>query len=139
MKLNPYFDFDGKAEEAVLFYASVFDVKPDIMRFGDAPDHDPKLASDPVMKNRILHAHLLVDGVSLMFSDVPPDYAVSIGNNITLNLTTSEKARLERWFERLSVGGKVVTPLTQTFWSPAYGYLVDRFGIGWMFNLETSI
>lgn len=139
MKLNPYFDFDGKAEEAVLFYASVFDVKPDIMRFGDAPDHDPKLASDPVMKNRILHAHLLVDGVSLMFSDVPPDYAVSVGNNITLNLTTSEKARLERWFERLSVGGKVVTPLTQTFWSPAYGYVVDRFGIGWMFNLETSI
>jgi PhnB protein len=136
MKLNPYFDFDGNAEEAVLFYASVFDVKPDLMRYGDAPDHDPKLASDPVLKNRILHAHLWVDGVSLMFSDVPPDYKHSVGNNLSLNLTTDDKDKLERWFSRLSEGANVVTPLMATFWSPAYGYLVDRFGIGWMFNLE---
>jgi PhnB protein len=137
MKLNPYFDFDGNAEEAVLFYASVFDVKPDLMRYGDAPDHDPKLAQDPVMKNRILHAHLLVDGVSLMFSDVPPGLSVSTGTRITLNLTLTDRTKLERWYQRLSEGAITVTPLAETFWTPAFGYLVDRFGIPWMVNLET--
>lgn len=139
MKLNPYFDFNGNAEEAVLFYASVFDVKPDMMRFRDAPDHDPVLANDPVMMDRILHAHLLVDGTSLMFSDVPPGYAYAVGNNVSLNLTTDDREKLERWFTRLSEGANVVTPLSTTFWSPAYGYLIDRFGNGWMFNLELSV
>ena len=138
MKLNPYFDFDGNAEEAVLFYAQVFDVKPDIMRFGDAPDHDQTLAANPQMKDKILHAHLFVDGTSLMFSDVPPGHPVTIGNNLALNLTTDDRAKLESWFARLSEGANVVTPLSATFWSPAYGYLVDRFGIGWMFNLEVK-
>lgn len=138
MKLNPYFDFDGNALEAVLFYASVFDVEPEIMRFGDAPDHDPTLAANPEMKDKVLHAHLLVDGTSLMFSDVPPGHALTIGNNLALNLTTDDRVKLERWFSRLSEGANVVTPLSTTFWSPAYGYLVDRFGIGWMFNLEVS-
>ncbi len=136
MKLNPYFDFNGNAEEAVLFYASVFDVKPDIMRFGDAPDHDPTLAAHPEYRSKILHAHILVDGTSLMFSDVPPGYAYAVGNNLTLNLTTNDRDKLERWFARLSEGANVVTPLSATFWSPAYGYLIDRFGNGWMFNLE---
>ncbi len=138
MKINPYFDFDGNSEEAVLFYAQVFDVKLDIMRFGDAPDHDPTLAANPEMKDKVLHAHLLVDGTSLMFSDVPPGHALTIGNNLALNLTTDDRVKLERWFSRLSEGANVVTPLSTTFWSPAYGYLVDRFGIGWMFNLEVS-
>jgi PhnB protein len=138
MKLNPYFDFDGNAEEAVLFYASVFDVKPEIMRFGDAPDHDPKLAADPIMKHRILHAHLLVEGVSLMFSDVPPGLSVSVGTHITLNLTLNDRDKLERWYQRLSEGAKTVTPLSETFWTPAFGYLVDRFGIPWMVNLDVN-
>ena len=138
MKLNPYFDFDGNAEEAVLFYASVFEVKPDIMRFGDAPDHDPTLASNPTTKNKILHAHLLVDGTSLMFSDVPPGTTLTPGNNLALNLTTSDREKLEKWFLGLSAGANVVTPLSTTFWSPAYGYLIDRFGIGWMFNLDVE-
>jgi PhnB protein len=26
-------------------------------------------------------------------------------------------------------------PLTKTFWSPRFGMLEDRFGIGWMINV----
>ncbi len=28
--------------------------------------------------------------------------------------------------------GKVDMPLTPTFWSPLYGMLTDKFGVGWM-------
>jgi PhnB protein len=26
-------------------------------------------------------------------------------------------------------------PLTKTFWSPRFGMLSDRFGVGWMVNV----
>jgi PhnB protein len=34
----------------------------------------------------------------------------------------------------LSEGGTIATPLAKTFWTQAYGELVDRFGIHWMIN-----
>ena len=38
----------------------------------------------------------------------------------------------EQKFAALVEGGKVLMPLTKTFWSPMYGMLVDKFGVHWM-------
>ena len=32
-------------------------------------------------------------------------------------------------------GGKVTMPLSKTFWSPRFGMLEDKFGIGWMVSV----
>ena len=37
----------------------------------------------------------------------------------------------ERMFNALAAGGTVKIPLQKTFWSSAYGLVVDRFGIPW--------
>ncbi len=29
-------------------------------------------------------------------------------------------------------------PLDKTFWSPRFGMLTDRFGLGWMINVVTE-
>ena len=29
-------------------------------------------------------------------------------------------------------------PLTKTFWSPCFGMLSDRFGVGWMISVVTQ-
>ena len=34
-------------------------------------------------------------------------------------------------FNALAAGGTVKIPLQKTFWSSAYGLVVDRFGIPW--------
>ena len=41
-----------------------------------------------------------------------------------LELTTDDIAR--SWLELL--------PFSQTFWSPGFGMLTDRFGVEWMVN-----
>jgi PhnB protein len=41
----------------------------------------------------------------------------------------------DRVFAALADGGTVTMPLTQTFWSPRFGMLSDRFGVGWMVNV----
>ncbi len=50
-------------------------------------------------------------------------------NGFDVTLHTSDKAEAQRWFEQLSEGGKAVMPFGETFWSPGFGSLVDRFGI----------
>jgi PhnB protein len=50
----------------------------------------------------------------------------------SLSLTTSTEAEAEKVFGALSAGGQVQMPLTKTFFSPRFGMLADKFGVGWM-------
>jgi len=40
-------------------------------------------------------------------------------------------------FEALQEGGKVGMPLQETFWSPAYGILTDKYGVTWNISTES--
>ena len=48
------------------------------------------------------------------------------------------EAEGQRWFDQLSEGGRAVMPFGETFWSPGFGSLVDRFGVPWMINVVPS-
>ena len=48
------------------------------------------------------------------------------------------EAEVERVFALLAEGGEVRMPLTTTFWSPRFGMLSDRFGVGWMVTVTES-
>ena len=50
----------------------------------------------------------------------------------SLSLAVANEAEAKRVFEALSDGGQVRMPLTKTFWSPCFGMVADRFGVGWM-------
>ena len=43
---------------------------------------------------------------------------------------------MDRAFNALAEGGKVLMPPGKTFWSPRFGMLTDRFGVGWMIGVE---
>ena len=49
-----------------------------------------------------------------------------------LSLTAPDDARAERLFAALADGGQVQMPLGKTFFSPRFGMVADRFGMGWM-------
>ena len=56
------------------------------------------------------------------------------GFSLTLNPKTEAEA--ERLFGALSDGGQVHQPLIKTFFSPKFGMLADKFGVGWMVMVE---
>jgi PhnB protein len=56
----------------------------------------------------------------------------------SLSLSVSSKVEADRVFAALTDDGQVKMPLTKTFFSPAFGMLEDRFGIGWMINVAPS-
>ncbi len=81
-----------------------------------------------------MHARLLFDGGALMASDTLVSEKDDGMKGFSLSLIYPTAADAGKVFDALAKGGKVVMPLDKTFWSEAFGMLVDRFGTPWMIN-----
>ena len=44
----------------------------------------------------------------------------------------NQQTEAERLFHALAEGGQVQMPLAETFFSPRFGMVADRFGVSWM-------
>jgi uncharacterized glyoxalase superfamily protein PhnB len=42
---------------------------------------------------------------------------------------------IKRWFNGMKDGGSVRMELGPQFWSKLYGFVMDKFGVGWQFGL----
>jgi PhnB protein len=84
-----------------------------------------------------VHATLVFDGCELAGSDVQPaHYQRPQGFSVLVDVEGTDNAR--RIFAALSAAGSVALPLQETFWSPAFAVLTDRFGIPWESNGTSS-
>jgi PhnB protein len=50
----------------------------------------------------------------------------------SLSITAKNEADADKTFNALANGGNVQMPLTKTFFSPKFGMVADKFGVGWM-------
>lgn len=140
MSVNAYLNFDGNAKEVVNYYAEVFETDaPYMQTFSEGMGEDPGFEIPERDRDRIMHAALQIDGSALMFSDTISGMGEYIqGNNISLALVTRDGAYLKRAFTRMAEEGIVTMALGPVDWSPAYGMLVDKFGISWLFSQEAD-
>lgn len=131
----PYIAFNGNCEEAVKFYQKVLGGESQILHFGDAPPN-PNFPVPDNLKQLVLHAELRKNGHIIRFSDTFPNMPFNPGSNITFSLEFDTKDETEAIFAALSEGGQVEMKLQETFFSPLYGKLTDRFGILWQVNCK---
>jgi PhnB protein len=137
MAIGLYINFRGNCREAVEFYSDVFETeKPQIMTFGDAPS-DPEYPISEETKGLVLHAALNIKGSNVMFSDTPADMPFTQGNNITLVISSNNIDEIKSLFSKLKEGGNVIMDLQETFWSKCYGFLTDKYGIGWQISYDS--
>ena len=130
MHIEPYLFFEGRTEEALQFYQKALGAKVEMMmRNKESPEPPPPGMNAPAEK--IMHASLLIDGARVMASDGmcsgKPNF-----QGFSLSVTAGSESDAKKKFNALSEGGQVKMPLTKTFFSPAFGMLTDRFGVGWM-------
>ncbi len=137
MKVNPYLNFDGNAEEAFLFYRSVFGGEfMAHMKMSDAPDTDKLPASE---KNRTMHISLPIGkDTILMASDILPSvgHNLNLGNNSYISLHPDSREEADRLFNSLSAGGEIEMPMEDQFWGDYFGCFKDKFGVMWMINFN---
>ena len=129
--IAPYLFFGGRCQEALDFYRKALGAEIDmVMRFDESPDPTPPGMLKPGFEKKIMHAAFRVHGIPLMASDGCDDTPKFDG--FRLALSVSNEADAKKSFDALADGGSVQMPLTKTFWSPCYGMVTDRFGLGWM-------
>ena len=130
-QLDNYLFFDGNCAEAMRFYEKTLGGKLDaLLKYSDSPDQS---GCPPGSADRIMHAHMVLEGgANLMASDwaAPTPYEGMKG--FAVSLFYEKPAEAKRAFEALAQGGHVILPMDKTFWSEAFGMLVDRFGTPWM-------
>lgn len=131
MPLQPYLFFDGRCEEALAFYRQALGAEVQmLMRFKDAPPSDPPM-TPPEAAEKIMHACFQIGDAMVMASDGSCQGAPKF-DGFALSLTVPNPAEADRAFAALSDGGQVRMPLGETFFSPRFGMVADRFGVSWM-------
>jgi PhnB protein len=133
MPIQPYLAFNGRCEEAIEFYRKALGAEVNMMlRFKQSPDQS---MISPDNAEKVMHADLKIgDGVILMSDGMCTGSTKFEG--IALSYTVPDETEAERRFKALADGGVVQMPLTNTFFSPSFGMLQDKFGVGWMIYVQ---
>ena len=135
MRVEPYLFFNGRCEEAVEFYKRALGAEVlMLMRFKDSPEPPQPGMIPPGSENKIMHVSLRVGETTVMASD---GHCTGQSNfqGFSLSITAADQADADRKFAALADGGQVQMPLAKTFWSPRFGMVADRFGVGWMVSV----
>lgn len=135
MKVQPYLFFEGRCEEALEFYKKTFNTSVELMRYGDSPEPTPPGMIPPGSENKVMHAHFKVGETEVMASDGNCSGKPSF-HGVSLSIGVADGAEANRLFTALGDGGQVQMPLAKTFFAPAFGMVVDRFGVSWMVIAE---
>jgi PhnB protein len=115
-----YLTLDG-AVEAAKFYEKAFGA-------------EVACINPPDEKGRTMHAHLYINGSSVMLSDFFPEMGMSVAPvaGCTLMILTGS---IDADYQRAVDAGCTATmPPADMFWGDRYGQLNDPFGLTWSMN-----
>jgi predicted 3-demethylubiquinone-9 3-methyltransferase (glyoxalase superfamily) len=111
-KITPFLWFDGKAEEAMHFYTSIFKNSKigNVSRYGDA---------DPGPKGSVMSATFQLDGQEFYALNGGPHFTFTPAISFFVNCKTQEE--VDELWNKLSEGGE----------KGRCGWLKDKFGLSW--------
>jgi PhnB protein len=134
--IQPYLFFGGRCDEALEFYQKTVGAKVDmLMRYSQSPEPMPPGSIPAGFENKVMHSTFHIGGSTLMASDGDDEDLKFSG--FSLSLTVATEAEANQVFDALAEGGRVTLPISKTFWSPCFGMLKDRFGMGWMVSVAS--
>jgi len=111
-KINTFLWFDGKAEEAMRFYVSIFKNSKvgSITRYGDA---------GPGPKGTVMVVTFQLDGQEFIALNGGPQFTFSPAISLVVNCETQDE--VDAFWEKLSEGGE----------KQQCGWLKDKYGLSW--------
>ena len=111
-KITPFLWFDGKAEEAMNFYISIFKNSKilSVTRYGEA---------GPGPKGTVMTAKFELNGQELVALNGGPQFTFTEAISFVVNCETQQE--VDELWEKLSAGGQ----------KSRCGWLKDKYGLSW--------
>jgi predicted 3-demethylubiquinone-9 3-methyltransferase (glyoxalase superfamily) len=111
-KITPFLWFDGKAEEAMNFYVSIFKNSKvvSVSRYGEA---------GPAPKGTVMSATFQLDGQEFLALNGGPLFQFTPAISFFVNCETQDE--VDELWEKLSAGGE----------RQKCGWLKDKYGLSW--------
>jgi PhnB protein len=138
--INPYINFNGNAEEAFLFYKSIFGGEfGKITRFKDIAS--PEFPVPEQEANKVMRIVLPIGKNVLIANDVPE----SMGrvnereNRSKIAISADSREEADRLFNGLSEGGEVEMPMAESPWGSYFAMFRDKFGIEWTVECDPNV
>ncbi len=127
-KITTFLMFDGKAEEAMNFYTSVFEESEiiDIIRYG---------ANEAGEEGSVLKAKFSIKGQEFMCIDSNIKHEFTFTPAMSLYVNCDTEKELDQVFEKLSQDGNVLMPLASYPFSEKFAWVADKYGVSWQLNL----
>ncbi|WP_233518252.1 VOC family protein [Streptomyces corynorhini] len=128
-KITTFLMFEGRAEEALDFYMSLFEDAEvvDITRYG---------ADGPGEKGTVERATFALAGQRFMCIDSYVKHEFGFTPAVSLFVECDTEDELDRRYGALAEGGTELMPLGSYGFSAKFGWVNDRFGVSWQLNLR---
>ena len=135
MPTMPYIHFQGQCADALAFYADVFaGTNLQTMRYADGPEAPPAWKESP----RIMHGQITIGDGTLMASDFPPGTDGDPQKGFSVMQALADVPTAKAAFTRLADGGGIIDDFKETFFSPGFGMVQDKFGTHWIISVVPS-
>lgn len=136
-KITPNLWFNGNAEEAGGFYASVF---PDTKVV--ATTHYPKSKEEGLadfqqnMAGKVLTVDFEIMGFRFVAINAGPEFTPN--PSISFFITLDSKEEIDAVWNKLTGGGKELMSLAKYPFSEYYGWVQDKYNVSWQLTLNNS-
>jgi predicted 3-demethylubiquinone-9 3-methyltransferase (glyoxalase superfamily) len=129
LKITTFLMFDGKAEQAMNFYVSLFENSRiiHITRYGK---------EGPGIEGSVMHAIFSLGGQQFMAIDSNAKHDFTFTPAISLYVRCDTEEEIARLYKDLSEGGAKLMPLDSYPFSDRFAWVNDRFGVSWQLDLS---
>ncbi|HEY9534853.1 MAG TPA: VOC family protein [Mucilaginibacter sp.] len=127
-KFTTFLMFEGRAEEAMNFYTSLFKNS----EIAKVTKYD---ANGPGAEGSIMHATFKLNGQEFMAIDSHVKHAFTFTPSVSIYVTCEDEAEIDSTYAALTEGGSALMPLGSYGFSKKFAWVNDKFGVSWQLNL----
>lgn len=127
-QIHPFLMFEGKAEEAMNFYVSLFPGAEvlDIIRYGPG---------QPGAEGSVMKASFSLRGLTILCIDSIVKHGFSFTPSISFFVECESEDEIDRITSTLLTDGNALMPLGEYGFSRKFAWISDRYGVSWQLNL----
>ncbi|WP_040929015.1 VOC family protein [Nosocomiicoccus massiliensis] len=124
--MTPFLMFEGRAEEAIQFYQSVFkDVEVVFINYFESGE----------MAGKVMQSLITINGNPVILNDANVSESSKFTPSMSFFIECDSMDELITIYEKIKSKGSILMPLEDYGFSRQFAWVTDPFGVSWQLNL----